>query len=498
LSEIQHQPEHQFDLKLAYSDEVSSETYTGLTDEDFAADPYRRYRGTQLDRMDWRHYQAQLSHRTRLGGVDLVTTAYHHAFDRDWRKLDGFGDGTSLAQILASPDTGNNAVRYAVLTGAEDTLSSAETLILGTNARSFVSQGAQLVARTDQAWLGALHSIELGTRLHRDEVVRYHYEDGYDMRAGQLVPAAMERAITLDSTGSTIAWASHYQHKLTLGDWQATAGLRAELMATEYDDHMSDNVSRDDFFVLLPGAGVVWQALPALAALAGVHRGFVPVSPGQTGASPERSVNYEAGVRWLDLGTNVEIIGFFSDYQNLLGTCTFSSGCDSEQVGEDFDGGAVHAYGVESLVSSAPAIGRDLRLPLRLGYTFQRSTFQSSFSSDNPQWGDVMRGDEMPYLPVHQLQVQAGVAGAGWDVALSGRYLGAMRDTPGQDGGDSTLWTDSATILDLAASYAPARWGKLYLTVNNLLDEAHVTSRRPYGARPGAPRLIVLGYKTSL
>jgi Fe(3+) dicitrate transport protein len=223
------------------------------------------------------------------------------------------------------------------------------------------------------------------------------------------------------------------------------------------------------------------------------------VSPGQFGgASPERSVNYETGVRWLDFGTNVEIIGFFSDYQNLLGTCTFSSGCTNEQIGEDFDGGAVHAYGVESLASSAPIITPDLRLPLRLGYTFQRSTFQSSFSSDNPQWGDVSRGDEMPYLPAHQLQLQAGVAGVSWEVALSARYLSAMRDTPGQAGGDSTLWTDSAMVIDLAASYDTARWGKLYLTINNLLDEAHVTSLRPYGARPGVPRQIILGYKTSL
>jgi Fe(3+) dicitrate transport protein len=505
---------HQLDLKLGYSDEVSDETYTGLTDQDFAANPYRRYRGTQLDRMDWRHYQAQLAHTARLGGVDLVTTAYHHDFSRDWRKLDGFYQGVmsnepdepeqisyrvkSLYDILAAPE--GNDVAYAVLTGAMDSLAPTASLILSTNSRSFVSQGVQFVARTDQNWPGALHSLELGTRLHRDEAVRYHYQYRYDMRGGQLVPADMRRGVTLDSTASTIAWASHYQHKLTLGDWQVTAGLRTELIATEYEDHMSGNVARDDFFVLIPGGGVVWQALPALGFLAGVHRGFVPVPPGQfQDASPEQSINYEAGVRWMDFGTNVELIGFFSDYQNLLGNCTLASGCTNEQNGEAFDGGAVHAYGVESLVSSAPAISRDLHLPLRLGYTFQRSTFQSTFETDSPQWGDVSRGDEMPYLPEHQLQVQAGVAGASWEVALSGRYLSAMRDTPSQDGDlNTTLWTDSAKVIDLAASYAPARWGKLYLTINNLLDEAHVTSRRPYGARPGVPRQIVLGYKTSL
>lgn len=491
---------HQLDLKLGYSDEVSNETYTGLTDADFAANPYRRYRATELDRMDWRHYQAMLTHHARFADLfEVTTTAYHHDFSRDWHRLDDIEGMASIALVLANPDSGNNAVRYAVLTGAEDS-SPGESLLLVTNSRSFVSQGAQLVARADRAWLGTLHSLELGTRLHHDAIERNHYRTAYDMRAGHLVPAAMERAITVDSTGSTVAWATYYQHKLTVGDWQVTGGLRSELITSEYDDHLGENDSSDDVFVFIPGGGVLWQALPELGLLAGVHRGFVPVSPGQlSGASPEKSINYEAGLRWLDFGANVEIIGFFSDYQNLLGTCTFSSGCTSEQIGDEFDGGAAHAYGVESLISAAPVIARDLHLPLRVGYTFQRSTFQTTFASDNPQWGDIIEGDEIPYLPEHQLQVQAGVSGVAWEVALSGRYVSAMRDVPGQ-AGDSKLsvWTDAATVLDLAASYALPRWGKLYLTLNNLLDEEHVTSRRPYGARPGVPRQFILGYKTQL
>ena len=39
------------------------------------------------------------------------------------------------------------------------------------------------------------------------------------------------------------------------------------------------------------------------------------------------------------------------------------------------------------------------------------------------------------------------------------------------------------------------RLGNVYLTVDNILDQAHVVSRRPYGVRPGKPRLAILGYK---
>jgi Fe(3+) dicitrate transport protein len=91
------------------------------------------------------------------------------------------------------------------------------------------------------------------------------------------------------------------------------------------------------------------------------------------------------------------------------------------------------------------------------------------------------------------------VAGAAWEVSLAGRYLSAMRDVPGQANDSKvSVWTDAATVFDASASYALPPWGKLYLTINNLLDEEHVTSRRPYGARPGVPRQIILGYKTQL
>lgn len=496
---------HQLDLKLGYSDEVSDETYTGLTGDDFAQNPYRRYRATELDRMDWRHYQVQLAHHARFADLfELTTTAYHHDFSRDWRKLDGFKDASPLQEILAAqpatPGT-NNALFYDVLTGAEDASINGVSLVLGTNSRSFVSQGVQLVARTDRAWLGMLHSLELGTRLHHDEALRRRYEDDYDMIAGQLEPMATGRPPVSDSTASSTAWATHYQHKLTVGDWQVTAGLRSELISGQLDDHqMANRDAAEDIFMLIPGAGVLWQALPELALLAGVHRGFAYVPPEpEREVLQEQSINYEAGARWLDLGVNLEVIGFFSDYQNLNGACTYAIGCPSDQLDENFGGGAVHAYGVESLISAAPAITDGLQLPLRLNYTFQRSVFQTRFMSGNPLWGVVEPGDELPYLPEHQLQVQAGVAGAAWEVALAGRYISAMRDQAGQAyDSKPSVWTDAATVLDASASYAVPRWGKLYLTVNNLLDEVHVTSYRPYGARPGVPRQIILGYKTQL
>lgn len=498
---------HQLSVKLGYSDEVSNETYTGLTDDDFADNPYRRYSATQLDRMRWRHTQAQISHRVQVPGViDVTATAYRHDFTRAWRKLNGFNSATPLGAVLAAPSSGNNGVFYAVLTGNEDTLTADETLIITTNDRTFVSQGAQLVARAERSYWGTTHAVEAGLRLHYDEVERLHYDDGYDMRAGELVrDMEMDRTVDLDSLQSSTAWAGHLLYRLSVGDVRLTGGVRGEYIATHSQRFMvsgeavAEDAIDNDYAVFIPGGGAVWQLSPALGLLVGVHKGFAPVSPGQAGTiEPENSVNYEAGLRWADFAASVEVIGFFSDYQNLLGTCSFSSGCMSEQIGEDFSGGEVHTRGVEALASYGWRPGVAVEIPLSLSYTYQRAEFQTSFSSDNPLWGEVAAGDELPYLPAHQVQLQAGVRGALWELAASGRYIAAMRDIAGQGPLEETERTDAAMVVDLAASYSFQRWGKLYLNFNNLLDEVHVTSRRPYGARPGVPRQIVLGYKATL
>jgi Fe(3+) dicitrate transport protein len=492
---------HQLDLKLGYGREVSNETYTGLTDADFAANPQRRYAGTQLDLMEWDHLQGQLTYYGSFDTAVAVTgLVYRHHFARDWRKLNRFGfNDRPLRDVLAAPDAGINQVLYAVLTGQADSSSPGETLMIGTNSRAFVSQGAQLIARTQRTWLGWNHQLELGTRLHWDQADRLHTEDGYLMQSGDLQPDGGERLVLLDALSDTLAWATHYHHTARFADVAISAGVRGELITTNFRDRMgAADAIGNDYFVVIPGGGVTYQPHPSLGLLAGVHRGFAPVAPGgPTGANPEDSINYEAGARYGNVGVTGELIGFFSDYRNLLGMCTASSGCSGNMIDDQFNGGAVHAYGAEVLVGSTPRVAA-FELPLQLTYTVQRSTFQTEFDSTNPQWGDVEAGDEIPYLPRHQLAARAGVAHERFELSLGGRYASAMRDIAGQGDVDPGELTDASLVLDLAASVRFTSWGQAYLTMTNLLDEDHIASRRPFGARPGAPRLVILGCKLRL
>lgn len=494
---------HSLELALGFANEVSNESYTGLTDEDFAENPYRRYAGAQLDLMQWDHNTIRLKHKVSTSKFRATTTAYRHYFHRDWFKVIGFANGSSLRDIILFP-TGNNDIYYRIFAGERDSRDPRETLLLGSNERWFESLGVQSALNLERTWLGIQHEIEIGTRLHFDEATRYHTQDGYLMQGGNLVADGMPTEITLDSIDSTLAWASYYDHKATLGKLTVSGGARFELVKTDHFNivhseaqmGIAPEVTKDNIYsVIVPGGGIVYTPLAGLEFLAGAHSGFVPVNPASVGiVQPERSLNYEAGGRYANSLARFEVIGFFSNYSNLNAPCRFSTGCNTAQVETQASAGRVHSYGAEALANFEFELPLGLKLPVQVAYTYQKSVFQEAFTSSNPQWGLVFPGFELPYVPAHQLSWQTALEGERWHIATSGRYQSKMRDIAGDlpHPGD----TDPALIFNAAGSYG-GRWGKLYVSVENLFDYVHITARRPLGARPGVPRRFVLGYKNS-
>jgi Fe(3+) dicitrate transport protein len=73
-----------------------------------------------------------------------------------------------------------------------------------------------------------------------------------------------------------------------------------------------------------------------------------------------------------------------------------------------------------------------------------------------------------------------------------------MREVAGQQPLSDTLATDRQTWLDVGAQARIIGPLKLYANLRNVLDERHIVSRRPYGARPNAPRWLQVGAKIDL
>jgi Fe(3+) dicitrate transport protein len=489
---------HSLQLKLGYSDETSNESYLGLSDADFEANPLRRYGASRLDRMENHRTQVVLSHHVESGALAVTTSAYRHDFHRVWRKVNRF-QGVDIASVLADPTSARNAIYYGVLTGQLDSSTPQETLLIGPNDRTFVSQGLQSVGRWTTSTGPVSHNLELGVRYHFDSIDRLHTEDGFLVRAGELVATGDPTDTTANNRDSTHAVALHVTDALTWGRLVVTPGFRVEVLRSQSVDRLSGVRQEGATEVFLPGLGVYGALTRSLGLFAGVYQGFSPPAPGQPSeALPEKSVNVESGARWTRSGERFELVGFLNAYSNLTDICTFSNGCLDENLDRQIDAGAARIFGLEAFAEKTFRPGGGMTFPISISYTLTRTRLLEDFRSADPQYGVVRAGDEMPYVPRHQLFATAGVESPRGGLHLSATFVDSMREEAGQGALEPGKATDPLLTFDLSASWLFAKDAELYLNARNLLDNQAIVSRRPYGARPNAPRTILVGLKYSL
>jgi Fe(3+) dicitrate transport protein len=165
------------ELKIGRTEQTSDETYLGLTDEDFDRDPYRRYRGSQLDRFDGEHDQLELRHYAALTStIDITSVLYRNEFARNWFKGQSVG-GVGLSSVLEDPST--FATELGWLRGDD---SPDDAIVLRNNNREYVSAGVQTIVGWTPDWdTDATHAFEFSVRYHEDEEDRVQDEDAFRM-----------------------------------------------------------------------------------------------------------------------------------------------------------------------------------------------------------------------------------------------------------------------------------------------------------------------------
>jgi Fe(3+) dicitrate transport protein len=480
--------QNEFLLKLGYSDEASDETYLGLTDADLRATPDRRYRASRQDRMDNHRTAIELSHKLRFSPqIDVTTTAYRHDFARIWRKVNGFRDA-DISDVLANPGTPRNAIYRQVLTGEIDSTDASQAILIGPNNRKFVSQGLQTQVRLAARTGPVAHHVTYGVRAHYDEIVRKHTQDGFLMVGGELTPDGRVTQVTADNKAATHALAMWVTDAMTLGPLTLTPGIRIEAIHAAYRDSLTGLHDGATYRVVIPGASAYWALRRDFGLLAGVHKGFSPVPPEQArSAPPEESVNYEAGARFSRRNVRAELIGFYNDYSNLTDICTFSNGCTSGNLDRQFGGGRARIAGVEAFGDAELELSDGWILPARVAYTYTYTEFLSSFASADPQFGDVKNGDELPYVPTHQANASVGIEKKRFGLNVAGTFVDAMWEHAGRGTAKPGDKTDAYFLLDASVKYRVHQQVELYVNGRNLTNDRYIASRRPYGARPGAP-----------
>jgi Fe(3+) dicitrate transport protein len=494
------------DFKFQYSDEQSDETYLGLTDEDYGTTPYRRYGGSQKDLMDTEHTQFMLTHTAKFSDYfRITTTAYRNDFKRNWYKLDDVsanGSTASISNLIENPE--DFPFLFGLVNGTQNFQGSA--LNVKNNNREYYSQGIQTKADYHFTTGSVFHDIEVGLRFHQDEEDRFQWVDGYNMIGGNMnlveqgIPGTDSNRIT-----DADAFAAHVLYKLKYKRWTFTPGLRYENITLERNDFGTEDVTRtgtdlstrsNEMNEFIPGIGVNYKFNQEFSLFGGVHKGFSPAGTTE-GESSEQSVNYELGTRFSHNGFSGEVVGFYNDYSNLLGSDLAATG----GVGtlDLFNAGEVDVSGLEVLGGYDFLTNNvNFSLPLTMTYTFTDAKFQNTFDSNVGIWGAVASGDEVPYISRHQFNAGLSFIAEKFEAHANARYRGEFRTQAGSGDILTNEKVGSNFILDISAKYHLTNNFSLTTNVINMLDTEYEVSRVPAGLRPGHPFGIYGGFEFRL
>ena len=494
--------DHSLTFKMLEVDEVSDQSYVGLSGASFNANPRLRYGMTQYDEMNNDGDQKSLTYLGDFENIRVIASTWSNDYHRDWFKVDkannndDHGVGSGINNVIAAANAGNvNA--QAILDGE-----LAVQVKLKHNNRFYTNEGYQFKVITDIN----NHSLTFGYRDMEDSESRYQNYECFD-QGGNGINSALYDCST-GYTGSNnrlrVSEATSYyiEDKINLGNLILTIGHRSE----EYDqveNRWNDGVpTRTQLASGYPktkdgdhsttGFGATYDVNENLQLVAGFHEGMTAMF----GTDPEKADNMELGLRYSKGDTSLETFYFESDYKNLKAVCKNSQGGDCDD-GDVFDGGAVDVSGLE-LSASHIFEGSDGTIyPVALTYTSTDATFANSFDDDGDYWGVVAVGDDVPYVPSSSLALVVGFVGSS---GLSGNVRLV-------DNGSSCSTAacginqniEAHSFIDLNLRKPLNDKTDVYLIMENLLDHEDIVARAPKdGARSQKPRTLKIGFTFKL
>lgn len=489
-----------FEAKYGYSQLDSDETYTGLTERDLNHSPYRRYAGTYLDNIATEHHRSYLKwNASPTDALDVEVAGYYNSFERNWYKIRKAG-GEDLHTVLANPARYSSAYDNLRLRGEGD-------LDIRANARTYESYGVHAIGDL-RFETGALsHEANFGVRYHEDYIRRFQRDD-------KIVVGNGAPFVTRGRDGSggnrfqkaeaTSLW---IEDKVTMGRFSVKPGIRYEYVDLKYTDYESDPTNSitgsgsGNTSIVAPGVGLTYELSPNDTLFGGVYKGVSAPGPRNhlnSGVEWEESIGYEIGARHQgDGGFYGELAGFFTDFENLLGTAAGlgQDGALSSNAGE------AEVYGVEALASYDLNAAGAISIPVFASATYTHATLNNSLSSGGGE--DILAGGRpgayLPYIPEWKFAVGTGLDSGQWGVDLLATYVsdtfGTARNLTSPDDSSRQGRIDGGFTVDLSAYYQLNERAKLVAGIHNLLDEQLTTSRIPEGPRTNAPRSFYIGFE---
>ncbi len=476
-------------LKGSYYAEDSQITYSGLRQDEYERDP----RGNPFanDAFDGWRAGGSLRH-TWVAGADaiLTTQLYASRFSRDWwRQSSNSGQRPNDS---ADPACGGMA-NLLTTCGNEGRL------------RDYELAGLEPRLRFGHRLLGGPSEAEVG--------VRAHFERQERLQQNGDTPAARSGRLVEDNRRENDAYSAFVQNRLLLGRVTVTPGIRFERIRYERTNRLANAgagvAGETRLSQWVPGLGVAWAARETVSLFAGVHRGFAPprtediinnTTGGAVDLDPERSWNYEVGVRsLLRPGLGADATLFRMDYENQIVPASLAGGLGATLT----NGGETLHQGLEvglrldtaSLLGSAHNVSARAALTVVPTARFEGVRFSNVSGFSNVS----VSGNRLPYAPERLLTASAGYSHpSGSSVFLEAVHVSEQfaddlnSPSPSADGQRGLL--PSHTVWNATLNVAvPRAKGEVFLSVKNLFDRSYIADRSR-GILPGVPRLLQAGF----
>jgi Fe(3+) dicitrate transport protein len=490
---------HSLTFKMVDLDETSNQSYVGLSQASFNANPRVRYGATAYDKMMNDGEQTSLTYVGNFENFNVQFTSWQNDYHRDWFKVSDFnndkehGEQDDINELISDANNGS-ANAQAILDGQLPV-----EIEYKHNNRYYTNEGYQFTVNTS---LG-IHDLTLGYRDMEDSESRIQAHEYADQAAdGSL--SALYGYVGLSGSNNRLRESSatsyYLQDTMDFGKLDITVGYRSE----DYDQRhrrwgegAGPNLTavrvtsvRDTFATndhTTQSFGATYEVNEKLTLVAGFHEGMTPMF----GADPEEADNTELGIRYSDGATNIEMFYFASEYSNLAAECTLVSGaaCNPDESAV-FSGGSADVEGLE-FSGSWIFEGDGVSYPVALAYTSTDATFNNSSESD--YFGVVAAGDDLPYIPSSSMSLVAGFVtenglsgnmrlidvGSSCSIAACGIYNKIH----------------AHTIIDLNIRKALSDSMDIYAIIENVSDDADIISRAPSeGARSQKPRTLKVGF----
>lgn len=504
-------------LKIVNTTEKSNESYLGLTYDDFKANANRRYAATQKDEMDMNHLLLSLNHDIRPAtNFNISTTAYYTHTYRDWARVSSVG-GKSIANVISDPVA--NATPYRIMKGEAN-----GNVVYQGAPRTFTVKGIQTNLNYALTSGTITQLFQVGIRYHEDETDRYATNSTYTMTNGTMVLTTPGvKGNNQNQIRGANSLATYLQYDFRIKGLTLSPGIRYEKINLDIKNYGNADSERfgtnlktgeNNLSVFLPGIGVNYAVNAQMGMFGGVHKGFSPpgtptVSVAEQ-AKSETAINYELGYRYNSENLNAQLAGFLSDYENILGSDNLSAG--GAGTGEMFNAGKANIQGIEASVEYNLLSGKtqsELRLPIRVAYTYTRARFKETFQNGGGDWGSgiINKNDFIPFVAPHLLTTTLGIENKKFNATLISRFVGTTRTKPGQGdlitAANNVKYDDVNAIekywvFDVSANYRFNRSLSVFTTVNNIFNSKYIVANLPVGYRPNLPLSVNIGLKVDL